>query len=169
MLKSVPERRSVIIGSTTQSLWDERLRGISVAEHVQLLHVPPTSVDETVEILSVLAPHLAADYEIEVADEALRVAANLARRYMSATPLPLSAEHLLHRAASLVSLNEQTHLAFRQEVADSVLDEEDVTLAAAQMTGIPSANWGQDERANTPAWSSTFTSGSSGRTRPSSR
>jgi len=137
----------VIIGSTTQSLWDERLRGISaVAEHVQLLHVPPTSVDETVEILSVLAPHLAADYEIEVADEALRVAANLARRYMSATPLPLSAEHLLHRAASLVSLNEQTHLAFRQEVADSVLDEEDVTLAAAQMTGIPVSKLGQDER-----------------------
>ncbi len=137
----------VIIGSTTQALWDERLRGISaVAEHVQLLHVPAASVDETIEILNVLAPHLAADYGIEVADEALRVAANLARRYMSGRPLPLSAEHLLHRAASLVSLNEQTHLAFRQEVADSVLDEEDVTLAAAQMTGIPVSKLGQDER-----------------------
>mgnify|MGYP005837931821 FL=1 len=137
----------VIIGTTTQSLWDERLRGINaIAENVQLLHVPPASVDETVEILKVLAPHLAADYGIEVADEALRVAANLARRYMSGTPLPLSAEHLLHRAASLVSLNEQTHLAFRQEVADSVLDEEDVTLAAAQMTGIPVSKLGQDER-----------------------
>ena len=137
----------VIIGSTTQALWDERLRGINViAENAQLLHVPPADTEETVEILKVHAPHLAADYEIEIADEALRVAANLARRYLSGTPLPLSAEHLLHRAASLVSLNDQTHLAFRQEVADSVLDAEDVTLAAAQMTGIPVNRLGQDER-----------------------
>jgi ATP-dependent Clp protease ATP-binding subunit ClpC len=111
-----------------------------------LLHVPPADTDETVEILRVHAPHVAADYEIEIADEALKVAANLARRYLSGTPLPLSAEHLLHRAASLVSLNDQTHLAFRQEVADSVLDAEDVTLAAAQMTGIPVSRLGQDER-----------------------
>jgi ATP-dependent Clp protease ATP-binding subunit ClpC len=137
----------VIIGSTTQGLWDERLRGINViAENAQLLHVPPADADETVEILKVHAPHMAADYEIEIADEALKVAANLARRYLSGTPLPLSAEHLLHRAASLVSLNDQTHLAFRQEVADSVLDAEDVTLAAAQMTGIPVSRLGQDER-----------------------
>jgi len=137
----------VIIGSTTQGLWDERLRGINViAENAQLLHVPPADADETVEILKVHAPHMAADYQIEIADEALKVAANLARRYLSGTPLPLSAEHLLHRAASLVSLNDQTHLAFRQEVADSVLDAEDVTLAAAQMTGIPVSRLGQDER-----------------------
>jgi ATP-dependent Clp protease ATP-binding subunit ClpC len=137
----------VIIGSTTQGLWDERLRGINViAENAQLLHVPPADAAETVEILKVHAPHMAADYQIEVADEALKVAANLARRYLSGTPLPLSAEHLLHRAASLVSLNDQTHLAFRQEVADSVLDAEDVTLAAAQMTGIPVSRLGQDER-----------------------
>jgi ATP-dependent Clp protease ATP-binding subunit ClpC len=140
-------KNPVIIGSTTQGLWDERLRGINViAENAQLLHVPPADTDETVEILKVHAPHMAADYQIEIADEALKVAANLARRYLSGTPLPLSAEHLLHRAASLVSLNDQTHLAFRQEVADSVLDAEDVTLAAAQMTGIPVSRLGQDER-----------------------
>ncbi len=137
----------VIIGSTTQALWDERLRSISaIAENAQVLHVPPADVRETIEILKVHAPHVAADYDIMVEEEALQVAANLARRYLSGTPLPLSAEHLLHRAASLVSLSDQTHLAFRQEVADSVLDAEDVTLAAAQMTGIPVAKLGQDER-----------------------
>jgi ATP-dependent Clp protease ATP-binding subunit ClpC len=138
---------TVIIGSTTQALWDERLRGISaIGENAQLLNVPPTDVHETVEILKVHAPHIAADYNIEVADESLLVATNLAKRYLSGTPLPLSALHLLHRAGSLVSLNDQTHLAFRQEVADSVLDAEDVTLAAAQMTGIPVSKLGQDER-----------------------
>ncbi|MBN1679762.1 MAG: ATP-dependent Clp protease ATP-binding subunit [Anaerolineae bacterium] len=137
----------VIIGSTTQSLWDERLRGISaIAENAQLMTVPEPSLNETIEILTVLSPHIAADYDIEIDDEALKVAANLAKRYMSRTPLPLSAEHLLHRAASLVSLSEQKHLAFRQEVADLVLDAEDVTLAAAQMTGIPVSKLGQDER-----------------------
>ncbi|MBN1202364.1 MAG: ATP-dependent Clp protease ATP-binding subunit, partial [Anaerolineae bacterium] len=137
----------VIIGTTTQALWDERLRGISaIAENAQLLHVPAPDVNETVEILEVLLPHLAADYEIEVQQDALKVAANLARRYMSGTSLPLSAEHLLHRAAALVSLSDQTHIAFRQELADTVLDAEDVTLAAAQMTGIPVSKLGQDER-----------------------
>ncbi|MCL4238730.1 MAG: ATP-dependent Clp protease ATP-binding subunit [Anaerolineae bacterium] len=137
----------VIIGSTTQALWEERLRGISaIAENSQLLHVPPATVEETIEVLKVHAPHIAADYGIEVEESALKVAATLARRYLSGTALPLSAEHLIHRAASLVSLSEQTHLAFRQEVADSALDAEDVTLAAAQMTGIPVSKLGQDER-----------------------
>jgi len=137
----------VIIGSTTQALWEERLRGISaIVENAQLLNVPPATVEETVEILKVHAPHIAADYDIEVEESALKVAATLARRYLSGTALPLSAEHLVHRAASLVSLSEQTHLAFRQEVADSALDAEDVTLAAAQMTGIPVSKLGQDER-----------------------
>jgi ATP-dependent Clp protease ATP-binding subunit ClpC len=137
----------VIIGSTTQALWDERLRSINaIAENTQILHVPPMNVEETVEVLKVHAPHLAADYEIEVDDDALKVAATLAKRYMSGTPLPLSALHLLHRAGSVVSLSEQTHLAFRQEVADSQLDAEDVTLAAAQITGIPVSKLGQDER-----------------------
>ncbi|MCZ7541347.1 MAG: ATP-dependent Clp protease ATP-binding subunit [Anaerolineae bacterium] len=137
----------VIIGSTTQALWEERLRGISaIVENAQLLTVPPASVEETVEILKVHAPHIAADYDIEVEESALKVAATLARRYLSGTALPLSAAHLIHRAASLVSLSEQTHLAFRQEVADSALDAEDVTLAAAQMTGIPVSKLGQDER-----------------------
>ncbi|MCC6799309.1 MAG: ATP-dependent Clp protease ATP-binding subunit [Anaerolineae bacterium] len=137
----------VIIGSTTQALWDERLRAIpAIAENTQLLSVPAPDADETGEILDVIAPHLAADYEIEIAPESLRVAASLARRYMSGTPLPLSAEHLLHRAASLVSLSDQSHLGFGREKVDTVLDAEDVTLAAAQITGIPVSKLGQDER-----------------------
>ena len=137
----------VIIGSTTQAMWDERLRSINaVAENVQLLSVPAPDVNETVEILKVIAPHIAADYQIEVAEEALKTAARLARRYMSGTPLPLSAEHLLHRAAALVSMSDQQHIAFRQEVPDAVLDAEDVTLATAQITGIPVSKLGQDER-----------------------
>ncbi len=145
--KAFLEADPVIIATTTQGLWDERLRNISaIAENAQVLRVPPTTVPETVEILRVHAPHIAADYGITVEDEALHVTAKLAKRYLGATPLPLSAEHLLHRAASLVSLGDQTHVAFRQEVEDSVLDAEDVTLAAAQMTGIPVAQLGQDER-----------------------
>ncbi|NDJ78265.1 MAG: ATP-dependent Clp protease ATP-binding subunit [Chloroflexi bacterium] len=145
--KAFLDDNPVIIGTTTQAMWDERLRGINaLAENTQVLQVPPTTARETVEILKVLSPHVAADYDIMVEEDALEVAATLARRYMSGTPLPLSAEHLLHRAASLVSMSDQTHIAFRQEVADSILDAEDVTLAAAQMTGIPVSKLGQDER-----------------------
>lgn len=138
----------VIIGTTTQAEWDGRLSDVTaISEHSQLLRVNEPSLDETGEILKVLRPHLAADYELEVEENALPAAATLAKRYMGVTPLPRSAEHLLHRAAALVKMSQQSQLPFNiQREADNILDAEDVTLAAAQITGVPVKKLGQDER-----------------------
>src|SRR5678815_294929 len=98
---------------------------------------------EATEIIKTLAPHIAADYKVTITDDAIRTAVQLAKRYMSpGVPLPRSAEHLMHRAAAMVNVSQQSG----QHPDDAELDAEDVTLAAAQITGIPVAKLGQDER-----------------------
>ncbi len=138
----------VIIATTTDVEYNNRLAGVmALAENSQILRVPEPSVEETLEMLKIIKPHLEADYQLEVTDEALQLAARLAKRYLGVTPLPLSAERLLHRTAAMVNMSKQTHLAFKPDIRDhSVLDAEDITLTASQMTGIPVSKLGEDER-----------------------
>lgn len=137
----------VIIGTSTQLEWDQNLSKVAaIAENTQVLRVSEPNANEAREILEVMRPHIAADYNIDVTEDAIKTSVDLARRYMSGTPLPRSAEHLLHRAAALVSMSRQSEMAFKPQVKDEVLDAEDVTLAAAQMTGVPVSKLGQDER-----------------------
>ncbi len=133
----------VIMGTATQADYDDRVASTSgVADHVQILRVPEPNDAEATEIMKVLAPHIAADYKVTVTDDAIKTAVQLARRYMSpGVPLPRSAEHLMHRAAAMVNVSQQG-----SGTGDAKLDAEDVTLAAAQITGIPVSKLGQDER-----------------------
>lgn len=139
----------VIIGTTTELEFNQRLATVSaISENSQMLRVPEPTIDETIEILKVLKPHLEADYKLAITDEAITLAARLAKRYIAAQPLPRSAEHLLHRTAAMVTMSGQHHLPFKNDAATdaSTLDSEDVTLTASQMTGIPVSKLGQDER-----------------------
>jgi len=137
----------VIIASTTETEYNQRLAGVSaITENSQVVRVPEPSIEETVEMLNIRKPHLEADYDIEIVPEAIALAARLAKRYMSKTPLPLSAEQLLHRTAAMVNMSKQENLAFKPEARDHVLDAEDITFTASQMTGIPVNKLGEDER-----------------------
>ena len=137
----------VIIGTCTELEFNEVLSPVSgLAENCQRLRVPAPDEKEAVAILRTLKPQVEQDYGITVDDDALPIATSLANRYMSGTPLPRSAENLLHRAAALVSLSRQQHVAFKPEEADGQLDAGDITLAASQMTGIPVNKLGEDER-----------------------
>jgi ATP-dependent Clp protease ATP-binding subunit ClpC len=137
----------VIIGTTTEQEFAQRIVGVNaVTEHTQILRVPEPSVEETIEMLKVMKPHIEADYDLKVVEEALALAARLSKRYMTANPQPRSAEQLLHRAAAMVAMS-RNQVSGKSEVADdSSLDAEDVTLAASQMTGVPVSKLGQDER-----------------------
>ncbi|GIL12855.1 MAG: chaperone protein ClpB [Chloroflexota bacterium] len=138
----------VIIGTTTEIEYSQRLAPISaLAENSQIVRVPEPSVDETAEMLKILKPHLEADYQLEVKEDALALAARLAKRYLTSNPLPRSAEQLIHRTAAMVNMSKQSHLAFKPDLGgDTTLDAEDVTLTASQMTGIPVNKLGEDER-----------------------
>ncbi len=139
---------AVVIGTTGDADYQARLAAsTTLAEHSHLLKVPEPSQEETAEILRVHKPHLEADYGLLIADEALGVAANLAKRYLADAVLPASALQLLHRACALLRMGAQPHLSFRPSTAsDTQLDADDVTLAASLMTGIPVAKLGADER-----------------------
>ena len=138
----------VMIVSTSEQEYNQRLANVSaIKEHSTIIRVPEPSPEEALEMLRTIKPHIEAAYEVKVNDEALRIAVNLAKRYLTATPLPLSAEQLLHRSAAMVNMSNQPHLAFRPTSIDgSVVDVEDVTLTASQITGVPVSKLGEDER-----------------------
>jgi ATP-dependent Clp protease ATP-binding subunit ClpC len=161
----------VIIGTATQAEYDERMANASgVSGHVQVLRVPEPTEAEAEEILKVIAPHIAADYHVQFTPDAIKTAVKLAKRYLSpGVPMPRSVEHLVHRAAAMVNVSTANQAAqahdgksadtktadgkdgatpkpdgAKPELAE--VDAEDVTLAAAQISGIPVAKLGQDER-----------------------
>jgi len=150
------DERVVVIGTVTDADFQARLASNSVlVEHSQLLKVPEPGHDETLEILRVQKPHIEADYELTITEEALQAAATLAGRYVSETNLPASALQVLHRACALLRMGSQAHLGVQTSpgtplppatVSDNQLDADDVTLAASLMTGIPVAKLGADER-----------------------
>jgi ATP-dependent Clp protease ATP-binding subunit ClpC len=140
--------RAVVVGTTNDADYQAHLAANSaLSEHSHVLKVPEPRHDETVEILRVHKPHIEADYELAIADDALDVAATLSKRYLADAVLPASALQLIHRACALLRMSAQPHLAFRpSSVSDTELDADDVTLATSLMTGIPVAKLGADER-----------------------
>jgi ATP-dependent Clp protease ATP-binding subunit ClpC len=146
--KSFLDDDPIIIATTTDQDYQERLTNISaLTENSQIIRVEEPSPEETTEMLKILRPHLEDEYEIEIDEEALKATVNFARRYLTTMPLPRSAEHLLHRTAAMVANSRHDHLMFKPEMsADGLLDVEDVTIAASEMTGIPVSKLGEDER-----------------------
>jgi ATP-dependent Clp protease ATP-binding subunit ClpC len=141
--------RPVVIGTTTDAAWNDRLSGdTAVRENSLRMRVPEPSVEETTAILAVHRPGLEHDYQIKISDSALPAAASMSKRYVAGTPLPSSALAALHRACALLKLAGQTQAAFRPDVRpDSDLDSDDVAVAISAMTSIPVSKLGVDERA----------------------
>ena len=139
----------VIISTTTDIEYNQRLAPVSaIVEHSQVLRVPEPSIEETIEILKVMRPHLESDYKLTIAEDVLSLAARLAKRYMSVSPLPRSTEQLMHRAAAMVNMSQETQVkpGDGQTTNPNTLDAEDITLAMSQMSGIPVNKLGEDER-----------------------
>ncbi len=137
----------VIICTTSLQEFDARIQGVSaIMENSQVIRVDEPTLDETVQILETISPHIESDYDITVDHDALKMAARMSSRFLKTHPLPQSAEQLMHRTAAMVNMGKQAHLAFRPENNDARLDVEDVTLVTSQMTGIPVAKLGADER-----------------------
>ena len=147
--KAFLEADPVLIGSTTQTAFDKLIaKSPAIVENANLLVVPEPSVEETAAILAVHRPHLEAEYGLSIKAASMFTTANLAKRYLTETPLPAAAVQLLHRSAALVRAGSQDQNPFRPQVADgTTLDDEDITLALSLLTGIPVTRLGVDERA----------------------
>ncbi|MCL4303016.1 MAG: ATP-dependent Clp protease ATP-binding subunit [Anaerolineae bacterium] len=135
-----------VIGTATPERFNERLsKATVVVEQSQVLHVPPATVDETVEILKMQRPALEADYNLTIADASLVEAARLGGRYYTVRPLPSAAVHLLHQACAMLRMNPKMS-AEAPVKSDNQLDPDDVMIATSMLTGIPVTNLGADER-----------------------
>ncbi len=138
----------VIICTTTEIEYQQRLASVStIMENAQILRVPEPSPEDTIEMLKIMKSHVEAQYEIKIDDEALKSTVNLAKRYLTTSPLPRSAEMLIHRTAAMVDMSKQQHIANKYNLqSDGLVDTADVMLALSQMTGIPVTKLGEDER-----------------------
>ncbi|MBE7554763.1 MAG: ATP-dependent Clp protease ATP-binding subunit [Anaerolineales bacterium] len=135
-----------VIGTATPERYNERLsKATVVVEQSQVLHVPPATIDETIEILKVQRPALEADYNLTIAEASLVEAARLGGRYYTVRPLPSAAVHLLHQACAMLRMNPRMS-AEAPVKSDNQLDPDDVMIATSMLTGIPVTNLGADER-----------------------
>jgi ATP-dependent Clp protease ATP-binding subunit ClpC len=138
----------VVVGTTTDTDYTERLQSNpAIADHSQILRVPPATPEETTTILGTLKAAFEADYQIKIDSGALSTTAVLAGRYLAGQALPGAAVQLLHRACALVRMSLQSGLAFRSAAPpDARLDSDDVLLACSQMTGVPVTKLSADQR-----------------------
>lgn len=139
----------IIIATTTDIEYNERISKVSaIVEHSQVIRVEETTPEETIEILHVMKPDIEREYGLQVTDDALKLTAELSRRYLAAVPSPLSAKRLIHRTAAMLNNAAIEGLGFRPDMdADGLLDAADVMIALSAMTGIPVSKLGEDERA----------------------
>lgn len=147
--KAFLQNSPLLIASTTEEKYKEHLASIhAITENSHLIPVPEPDESECLSMLRVTKQGISLSYRLEVADPAIETAVRLAKRYLTDLPLPRSAEQLMHRAAAMVSMSQQSQLAFKPNLSDHhTLDADDVTLTASIMTGVPVKQLGEDERA----------------------
>ncbi|GIV85585.1 MAG: chaperone protein ClpB [Candidatus Roseilinea sp.] len=151
--KAMIEGACAVIGATTEVEYNERIRANApVVEHAHVLHVPPATPDECLQILSLHKPEFERDYGFVVDDSAIKAATTLAARYIGAMPLPGAAVQVLHRACAIVKgsgvgRRESRAPAPHAQLTTPIIDAEDVTYAVSMMTGIPVTKLSEDERA----------------------
>ncbi len=142
--KAFLDSEPIVISTATEIEYNESLKPLS---DVHVLRVPSTSAEETTFVINTLKPQFEREYALTVASGAPSTVAAMAARYLADQALPGGAVQLMHRACALVRMSTQTDLAYKPDAKpDATLDPDDVMLALSQMTGIPAAKLGQDER-----------------------
>ncbi len=149
LMKAFFSQDVVVVGTATEGEYSERIKTNSaVNSRSHALRVEAASVDETTAMLAAIKPRLESDYQLSIAEDCLQETARLAGRYLTNAPLPASAVQLLHRACAMVKMSEQAGMGSTANVKqDGTLDTEDVLITVSQLTSIPVAKLGADERA----------------------
>jgi len=150
----------IIIGTTTDAEFADKLRGTAIVDHSHQLRVAAATSDESVQMLTLLKPQFERDYGMTIDASAIKAATTLASRYIGDQPLPGSAVTVLHRACAIARAAGATTdhrppttdgatatvVDRPSSVVSSLIDAEDVTLAISVMTGIPVTKLGAGER-----------------------
>ncbi|RME98348.1 MAG: ATP-dependent Clp protease ATP-binding subunit [Chloroflexi bacterium] len=136
----------VVVGTATEEAFNKKLKSARVvAEHSQILRVPPATVEESIKILNTVKPKFEKDYQLTIIEQSLEETARLAERYYTARPMPGAAVDLLHRACAMVKTGGR--LGPDSPVKDDGrLNPDDVTRMASILTGIPVNSMQAEER-----------------------
>jgi ATP-dependent Clp protease ATP-binding subunit ClpC len=121
MLKPALSRGELqCIGATTEQEYRKYIeKDAALERRFQTVSVPPASVSETVEILKGLRAKLEEHHKLQIPDEAITNAAQLADRYISQRHLPDKAIDVIDEACSRVRMRLQQESKLRQEaIAD---------------------------------------------------
>ena len=137
----------VIVGTVDSAEYDRISKARLVRERSNRIDVPPATVDETVSMLNFHFTRLEQEYDITIRREAFDTAAQLAGQYIKSAALPGAAVQLIDRACALVRMAGEGHIDTDGIADDRVLSPEDVTVAAARLTGIPVTKLNEDESA----------------------
>src|ERR1035438_3480877 len=109
------------IGATTLDEYRKYLERDSALERrFQQIRVEEPSIDQTVEILQGLRDRYEQHHKVQITDEALRAAGELASRYISDRFLPDKAIDLIDEAASRMRIKSMTSPPANRELEDEV-------------------------------------------------
>ncbi|MGH2599775.1 MAG: AAA family ATPase, partial [Dehalococcoidia bacterium] len=145
------EGRVTVIGSTTPEV--QRRSLAADAALFEAMPVGEANAEETLAVIRVVAPQLAAAHGVAIAEDAIVAAADLARRYGSFTgvAMPGAALRILERACVEVRLAGMAGLGFAAQAGDRTVDEADVAVAVSALTGVTVTGVGEEEAARLAA------------------
>ncbi len=156
MLKPALARGELhVIGATTMEEYRKNIEHDQALERrFQPIIVPEPSVEGTIAILTGLRDRYEAHHQVRITDEALRNAAELSDRYITARFLPDKAIDLIDQAGARVRLGARAGRAEEEPAAsgrdrDDTVPEvtaEDVAQVVSRQTGIPLAQLTEEER-----------------------
>jgi ATP-dependent Clp protease ATP-binding subunit ClpC len=109
------------IGATTLDEYRKYLeRDAALERRFQQIRVDPPSIEETVQILKGLRDRYEAHHKVQITDESLEAAAELADRYISDRVLPDKAIDLIDEAAARMRIKSMTSPPVYRELEDEI-------------------------------------------------
>ena len=117
------------IGATTLAEYKKTIEKDGALERrFQKIVIPPTTADETVDILKQLAPYYSDYHHVEYSPEAIEACVRLAERYITDRAFPDKAIDVLDEAGALKAGNSEQPTA---------VSDEDIAEVVSIMSGVP--------------------------------
>jgi ATP-dependent Clp protease ATP-binding subunit ClpC len=136
MLKPALSRGKLqVIGATTISEYRKHIeKDAALERRLQPLMLKEPSVEDTIGILTAVAPKYGLHHGVEFTQEALEAAAKLSERFINDRFLPDKALDLLDEAGALIHIEQSLNEDAEDE---AIVTEETVSQVVAEWTNVP--------------------------------
>jgi len=128
------------IASATTENYSHYIENKAIGDIMTTIGIKEPDINQTIQILESKVGLLESKYSIYIVYSALEAAVKMASRYLHEKFLPLKAINLLESAALITARNSKNN------PAKCFCSKEDVALAIAEITGIPTQKVSIDER-----------------------